>query len=248
MEEWRRLVTPGHVWVARLNAATWVGALVAFLFAASLVWVIYGNTTGLAKALAHVDDAPVTWWDRFFASPWDTVTGTAHEIGKQPRPVLNRDAVATIQPVPQGQISVNALTKPADLKGFINDNLKALNSTGKLSADYPACDQLDDLRKPWVNSKTGQPDVPRCLVSKSGDTIWLASLISNGNDYMPQVMPWLGVYHKDSEGRWNYYNVDGVVPAATARIGGYSSVTFDMIPYQIARDFPYLTKQGERHE
>ena len=61
MEEWRRLVTPGHVWVARLNAATWVGALVAFLFAVSLVWTIYGNTVGLAKALSHVNDAPVTF-------------------------------------------------------------------------------------------------------------------------------------------------------------------------------------------
>ena len=33
--QWRLLVTPGHVWQARLNAITWLGVVLLALFA---VW------------------------------------------------------------------------------------------------------------------------------------------------------------------------------------------------------------------
>lgn len=115
--------------------------------------------------------------------------------GTKPRPVIDHNVILAIQPASTTtQIKPDALTKPAELKAYIEDNVSALNATGKLSTTYPACDQLDDLRKPWVNSKTGQPDIPRCLVSNSGDTIWMVSLISDGNQYAPRLMSWAGVF------------------------------------------------------
>ena len=240
MEDWRKLVTPGHVWVARLNAFTWVGVVIMLLFALSLVRDIHGNTVGLAERLAKMDTAPASWLERFVAAPWDTIKGTAAGGLKasKPRPVIDQAAVLALMPVPTtAQIQAEALTKPGDLKAYVYDNLAALNSTGKLSAEYPACDPLDDLRKPWLNSKSGQPDIPRCLIGK--DTIWMVSVVGDGNQYMPRMLTWVGVFHKAGE-KWEYHNTEGL--GGSVRLQGYKSVNADMIPYQIAADFPYLVK------
>lgn len=245
--EWKKLVGPGYVWVSRLNAATWVGIVVMLLFALSLVRDIHGNTAGLAAKLAKMDTAPASWWERFTAAPIETIKGTASGglAAAKPRPVLNQSVALAIMPVSTTtQIQVDSLTKPADLKSYIDGNVQALNSTGNLSTEYPACDPLDDLRKPWLNSKTGQPDIPRCLVSKSGDTIWMVSVISDGNQYAPRMMSWVGVFHKEGKG-WSYLNVEGLV--GSAKLPGYKSINWDMIPYQMASDFPYLvTKQNDK--
>lgn len=244
MAEWRKLVGPGYVWVARMNALTWVGVVVMLAFALSLVRDIHGNTAGLAARLAKMDTAPASWLERFTAAPWDTIKGTVAgglKVSKS-RPVIDQGVVMSIMPVPTtAQITAEALTKPADLKTYIDDNVVALNATGKLSAEYPACDPLDDLRKPWLNSKTGQPDIPRCLIGK--ETIWMASVIGDGNQYMPRMMTWLGVFHKIGE-KWEYRNVEGL--GGSAKLQGYKSVNADMIPYQVAADFPYLVAKSEK--
>lgn len=250
MEQWRKLVTPGHVWAARFNAFTWVGVVCLGLFALSLVRDIHGNTTGLAQKMSQMKQEPGTWWERFSAAPWDTLKGMASgslQAGEKPRPRLDMAVLGSIMAVPQqAQLTAENLTKPADLKVYIDDNVKALNATGKLSVDYPVCDKLDDLRKPWVNGKTGLPDVPRCAVSGSGDTIWMASIVSDGGTYMVTATPWLGVFHKDAKaGKWAYYNTDGIVPASRAKLQGYKSVNFDMIPYQVEHDFPYLVTKAQ---
>lgn len=244
MAEWRKLVGPGYVWVSRLNAITWMGVVVMLAFALSLVRDIHGNTAGLAERLAKMDTAPASWWERFTAAPWDTIKGTAAGGLKsaKPRPVIDQAAIMALMPIPTtAQIQGEALTKPADLKAYIDDNAKALNATGKLSSEYPACDPMDDLRKPWLNAKTGQPDVPRCLV-KDG-TIWMASIVGDGNPYAPRMMTWLGVFHKGDAG-WEYRNVEGL--GGTAKLQGYKSVNADMIPYQVAADFPYLVAKSEK--
>jgi hypothetical protein len=229
-----------------MNALTWVGVVVMLAFAMSLVRDIHGNTAGLAERLAKMDTAPASWLERFVAAPWDTIKGTAAgglKVSKS-RPVIDQAAIMAIMPVPTtAQIQADTLTKPADLKTYIDDNVVALNATGKLSAEYPACDPLDDLRKPWLNTKTGQPDIPRCLISKSGDTIWMASVISDGNPYAPRMMSWLGVFHKVGD-KWEYRNTDGL--GGSAKLPGYKSVNADMIPYQIAADFPYLVAKSEK--
>lgn len=246
MEQWRKLVTPGHVWAARFNAFTWVGVVLMALFALSLTRDIYGNTAGLAKKMAQVNQEPASWWERFTAAPWDTIkggAGSAAQAGGKARPRLDMNVVGTILQMPQQSFPAESLTKPADLKGFIDDNVKSLNATGALNPDYPACDKLDDIRKLWVNSKSGMPDIPRCLTSSSGDTIWMASLIGDG--YSAAFVPWLGVFHKDSAGKWAYYNTDGIVLASRAKLQGYKTVNFDMIPYQVARDFPQLIAKDQ---
>lgn len=246
MAEWRKLVGPGYVWVSRMNAMTWVGVLVMLLFALSLVRDIHGNTVGLADKLAKMDTAPASWWERFMAAPMDTIRGTASAgvSAAKPRPALDHTAALAIRPVPPtSQILVENLTKPGDLKTYIDDNLKALAETGKLAAQYPPCDPLEDLRKPWVNAKTGQPDIPRCLTSKAGDTIWMVSLINDGNQYVPRMVPWIGAFHKDAKG-WAYYNVDGL--AGGAKLQGYKAINWEMVPYQMGADFPYLiANEGE---
>lgn len=241
-----KLVGPGYVWVARLNAITWVGVLVMLLFALSLVRDIHGNTSGLVEKLAKMDTAPASWWERLTAAPWDTIKGTAKGgiLTAKPRPVLNQNAVLAIRPMPTAApVLPENLTQPADLKSYIDGNVTSLNSTGKLATEYPACDPLDDLRKPWVNARTGQPDIPRCLISKSGNAIWMVSVIGDGNQYMPRIVPWLGVFHKDAKD-WVYYNVEGF--AGSAKMPGYKSINSQMVAGQMAGDFPYLfTKEGE---
>lgn len=242
--EWKKLVGPGYVWVVRLNAMTWIGVVVMLFFALSLVRDIHGNTAGLALALEKMDTAPASWWERFKTSPIETIKATVHGDGltdKAARPVFDQNAILAIQPVSTTtQIKPDALTKPAELKTYLEDNVAALNATGKLSDTYPACDPLDDLRKPWVNAKTGQPDIPRCLISKSGDTIWMVSVISDGNQYTPRLLSWIGVFHKTGKS-WEYRNVEGL--GGGAKLPGYKSINPDMVPYQIAADFPYLVVQ-----
>lgn len=247
--EWKKLVGPGYVWVVRLNAMTWIGVVVMLLFALSLVRDIHGNTAGLVLALEKMDTAPASWWERFKAAPIETIKATASggiSTAKAPRPVIDQNVVLAIQPVSTTtQIKPDALTKLADLEAYVEDNVAALNATGKLSGEYPTCDPLDDLRKPWVNAKTGQPDIPRCLTSKSGDTIWMVSVISDGNQYAPRLMSWIGVFHK-TEKLWEYRNVEGL--AGSAKAPGYKSVSPDMVPYEIAADFPYLVVKAEGAE
>lgn len=243
--EWKKLVGPGYVWVVRLNALTWVGVVVMLLFALSLVRDIHGNTAGLALALDKMDTAPASWWERFKASPIETIKATVHGDGltaAPARPIIDQNAILAIQPVSTTtQIKLDVLTKPGELKTYIEDNLAALNKTGKLSAAYPACEPLTDLRQPWVAS-SGQPDTPRCLNSASGNTVWMVSLISDGNQFAPWLMSWIGVFHK-GEKTWEYRNVEGL--GGGAKLPGYKSVNPDMVPFQVAADFPYLVAKTE---
>ncbi|MFB0827740.1 hypothetical protein ACEU07_20910 [Chromobacterium violaceum] len=251
-EQWRKLVTPGHVWVARLNTFTWIGAVVLGLFALSLVRDIYGNTVGLAKRLQEVNQAEPTTWERLKAAPWDTLKGMASGDtgGGRVRPVIDMNALGSIMalPAPGQTLDVANLAKPADLKGYVDAQIVSLNKTGKLSSDFPACEPMADLRKPWVSPKTGKPDAILCNMAKSGDTIWMASFVSNGDPYYPAPRAWFGVFHKDSAGKWAYLNTQ-IINAASAQLPGYKSVNLDMIPFQFAADFPYLVaKQESTHE
>lgn len=242
--QWKRLVTPGHTWVARLDAMTGIGVAVVLVFALSLTRDIHGNTVGLAEKMSQVSTEPASGWERFVAAPIETLKGAmkGERVARGgARPQLDYAAVAAIAAVP-ANLTFENLTAAGDLKTYIDDNVRALNGTGKLSADYPACDKLDDLRKPWVNGATGTPDIPRCLTSSSGDTIWMASIIGDGTQWAMSAAPWLGVFHRTAEG-WAYYNVQNFVPAGRFGLRGYKAVSFDLIPYQIARDFPYLIAQ-----
>lgn len=247
MQEWKKVVTPGHVLVARMNALTWVGAVLLIFLLASIARDIAGNTFLLKERLAAVSQANPSLFERLTVDPLETIKSFFRKKAKtadQPRPELDQNAAFSIQPVPATGVSTQNLTRPADLKEFVVDNVKSLNATGKLSGAYPACDRLDDLRKPWVNSKTGQPDTPRCLTSATGDTIWMASIIGSADGYT--VIPWLGVFHK-TDGKWAYQNAN-ILPAASAKLDGFGSVDFAMIPYQIQTDFPYLIAQPAKSE
>ncbi|MDC6237006.1 hypothetical protein PP724_22850 [Ralstonia solanacearum] len=246
MEDWKRLVTPGHTWVARMNAFTWIGVLVMALFGLSLVRDVYSNTYGLAQKLAQVNTAPPTWWEMFKASPWQTLTGRTADLfrkEKPPRPVLDYAVASSIvNPVPATPIPAEKLTSVPDLQAYIEDVTKALNDTGKLK---DPCEPLADLRKPWVN-KSGTPDTPLCLTSATGDTIWMASIINTSNNAMwPLATPWLGLFHR-VDGKWKYFNVERLIGARVAALPAYPNVNFDMIPYQVAKDFPYLIAQPKK--
>ncbi|MBO1856684.1 hypothetical protein J4G52_24405 [Burkholderia cenocepacia] len=244
MREVDRLATPGHMDVARQNAITWIPRLGKMLFALSLVYAIYGNTYGTAKKLASVDTAPPTLWERFEASPWKTITGQASallEQRKPPRPVLDASVTTAINPIPPTPLPGDKLTSMADLAGYVQSVTDSLNSTGKLS---DRCEPLKDLRAPWVDAN-GLPNVPLCLTSTSGDVIWMASIVNaTGNAMYPVATPWLGVFHRDG-GKWKYANMSGLIGRPTALIPTYTNLTSDLIPYQIAHDFPYLVVRKE---
>jgi len=243
MEDWKRLVTPGHMWVARMNAFTWIGVVVMALFGLSLVRDVYSNSYGLAKKLADPFAVDISLWDRFLTHPIDTVTGgTAKLFSKQkpPRPVLNYAAASAISnPLPPTSIAGNKLTGMPDLQAYVEDVTHALNATGKLK---DPCEPLTDLRKPWVNA-SGTPDTPLCLTSTTGDTMWMASIVNTSSSpVFPMATPWLGVFHR-VDGKWKYFNVERLIGARLAAIPAYPTVNFDMIPYQVANDFPYLVAQ-----
>ncbi|WP_334666700.1 hypothetical protein, partial [Streptomyces cyaneofuscatus] len=107
------------------------------VFALSLTRDIYGNTAGLAKKMAQMNQEPASWWERFTAAPWDTLKGSASagtQAGGKTRPQLDMNVAGTILQIPQQPVPPESLTKPADLKGFIDDNVKSLNATGALNA------------------------------------------------------------------------------------------------------------------
>ncbi|MFM0381594.1 hypothetical protein PQQ72_31740, partial [Paraburkholderia strydomiana] len=244
MRDVDRLVTRGHVIVARMNATTWLPVLVMMLLAVSLVRDLYGNTYGLGEKLARIDTAPPSFLERLRASPWKTITGQASAIleqHKQPRPVIDTLATTAINPLPSAPIPGDKLTSMADLAGYVQSVTDALNSTGKLK---DPCEPLKDLRAPWVDS-SGLPNTPLCLTSTSGDAIWMASIINTTNNTtFPVAVPWLGVFHRDG-GKWKYANVNGLIGRPTAQLPAYPTLISSMIPYQIARDFPYLVMKGK---
>ena len=65
----------------------------------------------------------------------------------------------------QMRLDASTLTQVTELEGFVADQLAALNQTGNLSSEYPACDPMKSLSgATWVDSRTGRADVPRCKV------------------------------------------------------------------------------------
>lgn len=222
-----------------MNAFTWVGVVVMVLFALSLTRDVYSNTWGLRNKM--VSSAAPTWWELFSNAPLATLTGHYSDLRSSgndtPRPTLDVYAVSSINPVPSGTIAADKLTSFNDLISYVEDVTHALDATGKLK---DPCEPLTDLRKPWVNA-SGNADTPLCLVSKSGDTVWLASIVNSSTSNMfPMATGWLGAFHRGDDKRWRYYNVEGLVRAPLVKLAGYPSISFDMIPYQVANDFPYV--------
>lgn len=231
--QWQQLVTQGHVWQARLNQATWIGALVLGMFAISLTRDIHGNTIGLVVALTQVrTDQPASWRERFWLNPWQTVTSSiTGTSGRQARPQIDWSGV---QPLPAGGVDPHTLTSPADLAQYVSEQLAALQSTGQLSAEYPACDPMTSLAgQPWVNSRTGLADIPRCLVGARA--VWMASVVGNGQRN-PSALPWLGVFHKEGTAGWTYRNVS--LRTESALLHGHTTISLEMVAYQVAEDFP----------
>lgn len=235
--QWRLLVTPGHVWQARLNAITWLGVVLLTLFAVSLTRDIYGNTIGLVSAVAKAEmNAPPSWWERFKAAPWTTVKTTVTgkgSVAAAPRPTVN---TYNFSPFPPDGLDPATLVKPSELKAYVGQQLAALESTGKISSEY-ATEPLESLtRGPWVGKTLGTPEIPLVKISADGDTIWFASVVAaDESGYSVTVTPWLGVFHK-ADGSWSYYNVD--FGQQSARVAGQKTINLQQVAYQVAKDFP----------
>jgi hypothetical protein len=193
------------------------------------------------------DTAPPTFWESLRTDPFNAIKSKMTGVlarSEPPRPVLDAMVMSTINPMPGAPIPPEKLTGMADLNGYVQQVISALNTTGKLE---DPCEPLTDLRKPWVDAN-GTANAPLCLISNTGDTIWMASIVNTSANTFAVPNPWLGVFHRVN-GKWSYSNVQHLITTRfSAALPGYPNVTPDLIPYQIAKDFPYLVMEGNSHE
>ncbi len=232
--QWQQLVTPGHVWQARLNRLTWVGAVVLTLFALSMIRDVHGNTFGLREDLARASNGePATWLERFRAQPWPTIKGTFTGEGQSSaRPQLHLRA---LRPVPVSGIDPATLMQFANLDAFVAGQLDALRAGDDLACGFvPVLSGI-----PWINQMGA--DVPLCYSSATGDTVWMAAVVAQESAGAPSV-PWLGVFHEGPDG-WVYRNVQLSTPSAL--LPERETISPEMVAYQVAEDFPNLVVANE---
>ncbi len=223
---WTKLVTDGHVIMRRVNHCA----------------KTYGATMGvLAMVLLAFDAARssgILSQDEASASGWAVNAKTVNEWSRG----MN---IASITPA-----FGSATTKVEDYKAFIAQviqNPGSLAPQGKAVAGQVACVPIRSLAEPWVNPATGLPDKPRCKFSDDGNTIWVASHALDSASGKAVVYPVLGLFHKEG-GRWGYYNFDARMPGALYAFPEYKTVTFSMIPEQLARDFPDAMTRADLSE
>lgn len=219
---WQRLVTTGHVWVARLNAVQWIGLVLVALVVVS-GWLDYkAATAGAAKSLSAAASGD-HWLVKLLNKPWLTPDA--------PKPVEEIEISAVgLKPVPDG-LSVADLGGRGDILKFLGDQVAALNATGDLDPQYPVV-ALKDLRQPWV-TPAGTADSPLVKKSADGKTIWLASIGTDG----VKAAPVFGAFRK-RDGRWSWTDVV-LLPSMQMQVGRYA-VDVNKVPSSVKRDFPEL--------
>lgn len=236
--DWRKLLTPGHVWVARLNATRWVGGVLLAGLVGAVTLDVLGNTVWLSSRLAAVSTGEPTFWERLRVAPWQTLRGTVSSAAVA-RPTL--DPVKLAQLTPAGRetsFDPAALTTPTDLAGYVAAQIVALNASGTLDPKYGTCDPIESLiGQTWLNSKNGQPDVPRCKRARDGSTVWLFSVVGDGDAVAQRAMPWAGVFHKTADG-WKFFNIAGI---GSAMVPGHAVIRLDNVARQVEADWPELT-------
>lgn len=188
---WRRLVSPGHVWVARLNTLTWLGGglLVIVLL---LGWLDYRAATKLAEARVAAIANGDHWLVRFLDNSWLTPD--------TPQPQAAPLDLMKTKPLPATALSVDELAGRSDIVKFIADEVAALDAAGNLDPQYPLFD-LQDIRQPWVTPE-GKADSPLVRRSADGHTIWLAAIGTDGT--APRTI--FGAFRK-RDGRWSWFDV-----------------------------------------
>lgn len=159
--DWELIASPGHVWKERLNAVLPpIGLALLVCFFLSLI-------NDVTQAFS-VDEKKVD-------------TAIAKAAGKEGgRPVLVDGH--QLQPLPEGfaaRLAANpaAAVTPADFSQLIEAERRALNTTGKLSTDFPTL-PLENIKAPWVNPATGIVDMPMVKLSPDGKTWWIAAVVA----------------------------------------------------------------------
>lgn len=223
---WQRLMTKGHVWVARLNAIRWIGPALLVAALASIYYDVKSATTGAAQSVAAAASGD-HWLVKALSAGWLTPAAP-----KAPEPV--RINVAAIAAVPAG-LNAAELGGRSDIVKFLNDEIASLNATGNLDPQYPTS-EIRDLRKPWV-TPAGTADAPLVKKSSDGKTIWLASIGSDG----ATARPVFGAFRK-SGGRWSWIDVSILFPDQMTF--GRNPLPVNNVANAMARDFPETVLAG----
>jgi hypothetical protein len=207
---WKRIVSEGHVIVARLNNATkytshaprrMIYAAGAGLGAIALAALLYGGGQRLGAKVA-------SWFQP--SSPSADVVAAAQQSVLD----LSEMIIAAGANGP-------AVAPPADLLQFVQSAAASLNANGKLPdnvelAQWPA---------------TGQPWPAEAILSKkAGDTIWLGARVKL-SEYSDGL--WIGVARQSGK-TWSIYNLnaDGL-----SRLNGLPTVSVADIPHAVSAAF-----------
>ncbi len=255
--DWQKLITPGHVWVARFNQYIPVRAWIAFtLFLALFNHDIFSSSKILESRLQDYKKEPAGWFAKLVMSPFNYLHGAIVDSPedlrrKNPAPELD---ISHLQEVFQAALKPYIDAQRADpmalqttiagmraeggrnevsWRQLVTAEIDAMNKDGKIDANLPMV-ALGKINQPWY-SDLAASESPVYKMGKDG-VLWVGAVITDKAD--GKIKPVLGVIRKMSDGKHKYFTVK---PSGNFfMLPGSQVIALTDIPRQVAADFPEL--------
>lgn len=257
--DWQKLITPGHVWIARFNKYIPIRAwIAAILFLALFNHDLFSSGVILQSRLQDYKKEPAGWFSKLILSPFNSLHSAIVDspddiMRKNPAPELDISkyqeiSQAALKPYFDAQRSdpMSLQTTIAGMRAeggrneaswrqLVMAEIEAMNKNNKIDSNIPLF-ALNKINQPWY------PDLPasESPVHKLGKdgVLWLGAVITDKAD--GKIKPVLGVIRKMKDGKYRYFNVKPSSNFFT--LPGSPVINLTDIPRQIAADFPELVK------
>lgn len=143
--------------------------------------------------------------------------------------------------VSTSQEVIDGLTNTADVRAYIDDQVKALNA-GK-GVD---CDVVSSVKANGWKDSQGAYSMPACVKFKGGNHIkehtLIFSYLKSGESYF-RLTKFAGVFHK-ADGAWTFTNLK-LSTTNSFEVEGYKTIPIVDIQDTLINDFPDLYPQEE---
>lgn len=257
--DWQRLITPGHVWIARFNKYIPIRAwIAAILFLALFNHDLFSSGVILQSRLKDYKKEPAGWFSKLILSPFNSLHSAIVDspddiMRKNPAPELDISKYqeishAALKPYVDAQrndpMSLQTTITNMRNEGGRNEaswrqlvmaEIEALNKTNKIDSNIPLF-ALNKINQPWYPDLAAS-ESPVHKLGKDG-VLWVGAVITDKAD--GKVKPVLGVIRKMKDGKYRYFNVK---PSSNFfALPGSPVINLTDIPRQIAADFPELVK------
>lgn len=255
--DWQKLITPGHVWVARFNQYIPVRAWIAFtVFLALFNHDIFSSSKILESRLRDYKKEPAGWFAKIIMSPFNylhsAVVDSPEDLRrKNPAPELDLSHLqevfqAALKPYIDAQradpmalqttiagMRAEGGRNEASWRQLVMAEIDAMTKDGKIDANLPMV-ALGKINQTWY-ADLAASESPVYKMGKDG-VLWVGAVITDKAD--GKIKPVLGVIRKMKDGKYKYFTVKPSGNFFT--LPGSQVIALTDIPRQVAADFPEL--------